>query len=44
VREFEAHLAFVGALFAIQLLYLSYGAWRLWRLWRSRGRGAGGRK
>jgi hypothetical protein len=31
VRFFQAHLVFVFALFALQLLYLSYGVWRIWR-------------
>lgn len=31
VRDFQAHLVFVIALFAIQLLYLAYGVWRIWR-------------
>jgi hypothetical protein len=29
VRLFEAHLAFVIGLFALQLLYLAYGVWRI---------------
>ncbi|HEY1390432.1 MAG TPA: hypothetical protein VGF38_17980 [Ktedonobacterales bacterium] len=36
VRLFQAHLAFVVVLLAIQLLYLAYG---IWRIWRSRGLG-----
>jgi len=31
VRLFQAHLAFVAVLLAIQLLYLAYGVWRIWR-------------
>jgi hypothetical protein len=31
VRRFQAHLAFVVVLLAIQLLYLAYGVWRIWR-------------
>lgn len=30
-QRFQAHLAFVVVLFAIQLLYLAYGVWRIWR-------------
>jgi hypothetical protein len=37
VRMFQAHLAFVAVLLAIQLLYLAYG---VWRIWRSRGLGS----
>ncbi|HEY7341615.1 MAG TPA: hypothetical protein VH591_12085 [Ktedonobacterales bacterium] len=37
VRMFQAHLAFVIALLAIQLLYLAYG---VWRIWRARGSGS----
>jgi len=42
VRDFQAHLAFVVALFAVQFLYLAYGVWRIWRSreWGSRSRSA----
>jgi len=40
LRLFQAHLAFVIGLFALQLFYLAYGVWRIWRTLSSRSTAA----